>query len=71
MQSLLSEPALKSIEASAAAGNPKARELVTYFVGQGVGLVDGVKSSKTVVVEFMEEFATAVSEMSLWLDEEA
>ena len=71
MQSLISEPALRSIEASAAAGNPQARELVTYFVGQGVGLLDEVRSSKTVVAEFMDEFATAVSEMSLWLHEEA
>ena len=71
MQSLVSEPALRSIEASAAAGNPQARELVTYFVGQGVGLVDEVKSSKAVVAEFMEEFAEAVTEMSLWLHEEA
>jgi len=71
MQSLVSEPALRSIEASAAAGNPEARKLVTYFVGQGVGLVDGVKSSRAVVAEFMDEFAEAVSEMSAWLDDEA
>jgi NAD(P)H-dependent flavin oxidoreductase YrpB (nitropropane dioxygenase family) len=70
MQSLISEPALKSIDMAAAAGNPEARRLVTYFVGQGVGLVGGLKSSKTVVAEFMDEFASAVSEMSLWLDDD-
>jgi hypothetical protein len=36
---------------------------VTYFVGQGVGLVDSVKSSRAVVREFMEEFAEALADM--------
>lgn len=63
LQSLISEPALAAAQRAAEKGNPKARELVTYFVGQGVGLVDGVKSSRTVVKEFMEEFAEALSDM--------
>jgi NAD(P)H-dependent flavin oxidoreductase YrpB (nitropropane dioxygenase family) len=71
MQSLISEPALRSIEMSAAAGNPEARKLVTYFVGQGVGLLDGVKSSRAVVAEFMDEFAEAAAEMSGWLYDDA
>lgn len=67
-QSLLSEPALRAAQRAAERGNPKARELVTYFVGQGVGLVDSVKSSRTVVQEFMEEFAEALGEMQTWLE---
>lgn len=63
LQSLISEPALAAAQRAAEKGNPKARELVTYFVGQGVGLVDSVKSSRTVVKEFMEEFAEALSDM--------
>jgi len=62
-QSLISEPALRAAQRAAEQGNEKARELVTYFVGQGVGLVDSVKSSRTVVREFMEEFAEALGEM--------
>jgi NAD(P)H-dependent flavin oxidoreductase YrpB (nitropropane dioxygenase family) len=62
-QSLLSEPALRAAQRAAEQGNEKARDLVTYFVGQGVGLVDSVKSSRTVVREFMEEFAEALGEM--------
>lgn len=62
-QTMLSEPALAAAQRAAERGNPKARELVTYFVGQGVGLVDSIKSSRTVVQEFMEEFAEALDDM--------
>ena len=63
MQSLISEPALRQVERAAAGGNAKAREMVTYFVGQGVGLIDSVKSSGQVVQEFKEEFLEAVERM--------
>lgn len=63
LQSLISGPALRSIGKAAANGNPQARQLDTYFVGQGVGMVDSVKSSRAVVAEFMEEFAEAVGDM--------
>ena len=49
-------------------GNERARELVTYFVGQGVGLIDTVKTCRQVVQEFMEEFAEAASEMGALLE---
>ena len=64
MQSLISEPALATAQRFAERGDPKARELVTYFVGQGVGLVDSVKSCRTVVQEFMEDFAEAVGDLN-------
>ncbi len=63
LQSLISEPALEVAQRAAAKGNPKARELVTYFVGQGVGLIDSVKTCRTVVNEFMEDFAAALEDM--------
>jgi NAD(P)H-dependent flavin oxidoreductase YrpB (nitropropane dioxygenase family) len=63
LQSLISEPALAAAQRAAENGNERARELVSYFVGQGVGLVDSVKSSRTVVREFMEEFAEALADM--------
>jgi NAD(P)H-dependent flavin oxidoreductase YrpB (nitropropane dioxygenase family) len=63
LQSLLSEPALQLALREAEKGNERARELVTYFVGQGVGLIDAVKSCRQVVQEFMEEFAEAASEL--------
>ncbi len=68
-QSLISEGALRAIERSAAAGNPAARELVTYFVGQGVGLIDSVKSARQVVEEFKLDFADALDELQNLLQE--
>jgi NAD(P)H-dependent flavin oxidoreductase YrpB (nitropropane dioxygenase family) len=64
LQSLLSEPAMRLAIREAERGNAHATELVSYFVGQGVGLIDSVKTSRQVVTEFMEEFADAVGEMS-------
>ncbi len=69
LQSLISEPALEVAQRAAARGNPKARELVTYFVGQGVGLVDSVKTCRTVVNEFMQDFAEALSDMQALTEE--
>jgi NAD(P)H-dependent flavin oxidoreductase YrpB (nitropropane dioxygenase family) len=62
-QTLLSEPALRLAMRAAEHGNQKASELVTYWVGQCVGLVDSPRSARSVVMEFMEEFATAIDEM--------
>jgi NAD(P)H-dependent flavin oxidoreductase YrpB (nitropropane dioxygenase family) len=64
LQLFLSEPALRRAEHEASRGNRKAEDLVTYYVGQGVGLLDQVKTSKAVVREFMEEFAEAAAAMS-------
>jgi NAD(P)H-dependent flavin oxidoreductase YrpB (nitropropane dioxygenase family) len=69
LQSLISEPALATAQRFAERGDPKARELVTYFVGQGVGLVDSVKSCRTVVKEFMEDFAEGVGDLNAALEE--
>jgi NAD(P)H-dependent flavin oxidoreductase YrpB (nitropropane dioxygenase family) len=64
LMSLVSEGALRSVERAAAAGNPKARDMVTYFVGQGVGLIDSVRSAGQVVQSFKEEFIEAVEHMN-------
>jgi NAD(P)H-dependent flavin oxidoreductase YrpB (nitropropane dioxygenase family) len=64
LQTLLSEPALHLAVREAEKGNAQAVELVTYFVGQGVGLIDSVKSARQVVAEFMEEFAQALGDLS-------
>ncbi len=63
-QSLISRDAFHAIDSAAAAGNPRARDLVSYFVGQGVGLIDSVKSAGAVVQEFKEEFIEAVEHMN-------
>ncbi|MGH8178662.1 MAG: NAD(P)H-dependent flavin oxidoreductase [Steroidobacter sp.] len=69
LQSLLSEPSLRLAVREAEKGNERARELVTYFVGQGVGLVDSVKTCRQVVQEFMEEFTEAASELGALLED--
>ena len=68
LMSVLVEPILQQINAAAAKGNPQACELATYFVGQGVGLIDGVKSATRVVQDFKEEFAEAIGTVQSWTE---
>ena len=63
LQTLVSTEAFRAIDKAAAAGNQRAHELVSYFVGQGVGMIDGVKSAGAVVQEFKTEFLEAVEHM--------
>jgi NAD(P)H-dependent flavin oxidoreductase YrpB (nitropropane dioxygenase family) len=63
LQTLVSTDAFRAIDKAAAGGNQRARELVSYFVGQGVGMVDSVKSAGAVVQEFKTEFLEAVEHM--------
>jgi NAD(P)H-dependent flavin oxidoreductase YrpB (nitropropane dioxygenase family) len=69
LQSIISRDAFQAIDRAAAAGNAKARDLVSYFVGQGVGLIDSVKSAGAVVQEFKEDFAEAVEHMNALVEE--
>ena len=64
---MVSEPSFARIEKAAAAGNEDARQLVSYFVGQGVGLVEQIRSSRQVVQDFREEFLDAVSSLNATL----
>ena len=63
LQLFLSEPAFRRAEHEASRGNRKAEALVSYYIGQGDGLLDQVKTSKAVVREFMEDFAAAATDM--------
>ena len=63
LQSLVSENALRSVDRAAAGGNAAARDMVTYFVGQGVGLIDSVRSAGQVVQDFKLEFLEAVERL--------
>jgi NAD(P)H-dependent flavin oxidoreductase YrpB (nitropropane dioxygenase family) len=69
LMSLVSENALRSAQRAAEGGNTKARDLVTYFVGQGVGLIDSVRGAGQVVQDFKEEFLEAVEHMNGLLEE--
>ncbi|OYV37730.1 MAG: monooxygenase [Rhodospirillales bacterium 20-64-7] len=63
LQGILSEPAMARVNKAVEAGNDTARPLVSYFVGQGVGLVESVPSCRQVVEGFMTEFADALDDM--------
>ena len=59
LQGLVSGPPLRRIDKLAEAGHSGAKQLATYWVGQGVGLMNETLSSRTVVQNFMEDFAGA------------
>ena len=56
---MLSSPALTLAARAAEAGSAKARQLVTYEMGQGIGLIDEIRSATAVVQEFKADFADA------------
>ena len=68
LMGMVSEPAFRRVEQAAQAGNAEARELVSYFVGQGVGLVEDVRSSRQVVQDFREEYLDAVGSLAATLE---
>jgi NAD(P)H-dependent flavin oxidoreductase YrpB (nitropropane dioxygenase family) len=69
LQSLVSEPALAKIDKLAEAGDPGAKALATYWVGQGVGLMNESMSVRSVVFEFMQDFAAACERMNALMEE--
>ncbi|CAM3389640.1 nitronate monooxygenase [Mycobacterium frederiksbergense] len=64
LQNMLSEPVLRRIDALADQGHEGARLLSTYFVGQGVGLMNKVKPARDVVLEFIEDYLAATERLS-------
>jgi len=69
LQSMVSTPAYRAFEKSAAAGNDNARELVGYIVGQGIGLVDRTESAGAVVQQFKIDFLEAIESLNQVLEE--
>ncbi len=59
LQSLISEPALGKVERLSEGGHKGARDLATYWVGQGVGLMNASQSVRNVVYDFKEDFINA------------
>ena len=64
LQSLVSEPALAKVTKLAEGGHEGARHLATSFVGQGVGLMNSIQTTRQVVYEFMEDFIAANERLS-------
>jgi len=69
LMGLMSKPAFDRIDKSVENGNEKAKPLVSYWVGQGVGLVDGITSAGQVVQDFKTEFAEAFFDLSTLFEE--
>ena len=68
LQSLLVEPALQRIDKLAQSGHAGARDLATYWVGQGVGLMNQEKTATAVVQEFKADFLDACERLTATLD---
>lgn len=65
---LISQPAFRRIERAASAGNPHARDMVSHFVGQGVGLIEQIRSASAVVQEFKEDYLAAIDRINATLE---
>lgn len=64
LQGLLSEPALRQIDRLAEAGEPGAQELSTYWVGQGVGMMNRVRPAADVVYEMARDYLAAAERVA-------
>jgi NAD(P)H-dependent flavin oxidoreductase YrpB (nitropropane dioxygenase family) len=64
LQSLLSEPVMRRIDTLAEQGNPGAQELATYWVGQGVGLMNKATTVRDVIYEMSRDFAEAAEHLA-------
>jgi len=64
LQSLVSEPPLRTIDKLSQGDNQGAKDLATYWVGQGVGLMNESMGAGQVVQEFKEDFITAYDRLS-------
>ena len=63
LQTMVGEPALDIFDKAAENGHQGAKELATYWVGQGIGLVDETISAGQTVQKFKEEFLDALDRM--------
>ncbi|MEM1051870.1 MAG: nitronate monooxygenase [Pseudomonadota bacterium] len=57
LMSLLAEPVLSAIDQAAVSGNKEAQALSSYWVGQGLGLVQDSRGVGTIVQDFKAGFA--------------
>ena len=58
------QPVIRRVDVLASQGHPGAQALATYFVGQGVGLMNKVKPAREVVREFIEDYLAATERLS-------
>ena len=68
LQPMVAEPALQKVNKLAAGGHDGAKELATYWVGQGVGLMNESISASDVVQGFKEDFINAYERLNNFLE---
>ena len=69
LQPMVAEPALAKVHKLAEGGHDGAKDLSTYWVGQGVGLMNQSISASDVVMEFKEDFLEAYERLDGFLQE--
>jgi len=69
LQGLVSRPALAKVDKLAEGGHEGAMKLATYYVGQGVGLMNSPQSARSVVYDFMQDFADATERLAATMEE--
>jgi NAD(P)H-dependent flavin oxidoreductase YrpB (nitropropane dioxygenase family) len=68
LQTMVSEPALAIVNKQAEIGHEGAKELSTYWVGQGIGLVNETITAGQTVQKFKEEFIVAYERVTSLFD---
>lgn len=69
LQSVVAEQPLRRLDVLAANGHPGAQELASYWVGQGVGLMNKVRPAREVVREMIEDYLDAAERIAASLEE--
>lgn len=69
LQSIVTEPVLDKLNKLADGGHEGAKQLATYWVGQGVGMMNDTMSVRSVVVNFMQDFLDAHLRLDSFVDQ--
>ena len=69
LQGLLSAAAFRKINKLASGGHPGAIELASYYVGQGVGLMNQGGSVRSIVQDFMGDYAEACARLGATMED--
>jgi NAD(P)H-dependent flavin oxidoreductase YrpB (nitropropane dioxygenase family) len=67
LQSLVSEPALRKVDKLSEGGHEGAKALATYWVGQGVGLMNEAMGAGQVVQEFKADWIAACERLNRFI----
>ncbi len=71
LQGILTRPAMAKVDKLAEAGHEGAKQIAAYFVGQCVGLMSTEQSVRSVMYDFMKDYAEAVERLSATLADQA